>query len=229
MRSYIWVLILNPLEGEQLATVMDDLMLVSVANPVNFWLWSVKLLAGHTDAQRRAQAELDAAFGPPADAASPQRSLSADRTLLPFSLAIFWEVYEENNNTHMTIQRKHSYVSRIVQHLLLSYYTYSILTNIAQKQVLRYASGITVTFTRRATEDVHIREFCVPRDSLLQLHYTAINNDTRTFDRPQDFAPERFLFNGSVSEHRNPESMFLPFSTGKYSFNNFHLEHMLHF
>lgn len=100
MRSYIWVLIINPLEGEQLAAVMDDLMLVSVANPVNFWLWSVKLLAGHVDAQRRAQAELDAVFGPPADAASPHRSLSADRTLLPFSLAIFWEVYEENNHTY---------------------------------------------------------------------------------------------------------------------------------
>lgn len=77
---------------EPLCVLLDVTMLSAIVTPTQFLMWFVHIIATHSEAQTRAQSELDAECGPPADPEAPQPAQLANRTLFPYSRALVWEV-----------------------------------------------------------------------------------------------------------------------------------------
>ncbi len=79
------------------------------------------------------------------------------------------------------------------------------------KETLRLYSPATGVIARRATEDVQIGEWLVPKGSLVSILSFVVHRDERWFPDPLRFDPERF--NAEASEQMTRGSYF-PFGLG---------------
>lgn len=78
------------------------------------------------------------------------------------------------------------------------------------KETLRLCPPVPLMMTRRASQDVRVGPWTVPRGGMIALSPYVIQRDARWFDRAEDFKPERFLPNAPDIVR----GAWLPFGTG---------------
>ncbi|KAK7423226.1 hypothetical protein QQZ08_009122 [Neonectria magnoliae] len=64
------------------------------------------------------------------------------------------------------------------------------------------------------TQGLQIGDVFIPGDTILQIPSHTMNRDTRLFDHPNEFIPERWTTRPELTKDK---SIFHPFSTGRYS------------
>nr|XP_015925057.2 uncharacterized protein LOC107452943 [Parasteatoda tepidariorum] len=78
----------------------------------------------------------------------------------------------------------------------------------------RWRTVSPINLARMANEDTTIGDFHIPKGTLIFSHMWALHNDTKYWQDPENFMPERFLSkDGSLSKTK-PES-YIPFSIGR--------------
>ncbi|KAG8037261.1 hypothetical protein GUJ93_ZPchr0023g33390 [Zizania palustris] len=86
----------------------------------------------------------------------------------------------------------------------------------AYKETLRLRPAAPIAF-RQSTEEIHIRGFTVPAQSVVFLNVWSIGRDPAFWDDPLEFKPERFLAGGASEnlEARGQHFQFIPFGSGR--------------
>ena len=79
------------------------------------------------------------------------------------------------------------------------------------KETLRLYSPATGVIARRATEDVQIGEWCVPKGALVSILSFVVHRDDRWFKDPLRFDPERF---NPQNEENIARGSYFPFGIG---------------
>ncbi|XP_071959957.1 uncharacterized protein [Antedon mediterranea] len=80
-------------------------------------------------------------------------------------------------------------------------------------EIMRYGTVTPLAETHRAIKDSTIGKFKVPENTWVIVNTWALHNDSKYWDSPEKFTPERFLDSTSSVKQRHPS--FLPFSTGR--------------
>nr|XP_042898483.1 cytochrome P450 2U1-like [Parasteatoda tepidariorum] len=88
-------------------------------------------------------------------------------------------------------------------------YTFAVLM-----ETQRYSDFVTIFASRKASEDIHIKGYTIPKGSYITSNIWTIHHDPNYWEEPHKFIPERFLSNNGTKLEKNPSS-FAPFSIGK--------------
>ncbi|GFY69727.1 cytochrome P450 2U1 [Trichonephila inaurata madagascariensis] len=88
-------------------------------------------------------------------------------------------------------------------------YTFAVLM-----EAQRFASNVPLSTTRRASQDIHINGYIIPKGSEITANLWALHHDPAYWDNPEEFLPERFLTDGGTKLIKNPPS-YAPFSIGR--------------
>ena len=81
------------------------------------------------------------------------------------------------------------------------------------KETLRLHPAVPLLLPRKATKDVAIAGFTVPKGAQVFVNVWAIGRDESTWDKPHSFMPERFLGLDVDFKGRNFE--LIPFGAGR--------------
>ena len=82
-------------------------------------------------------------------------------------------------------------------------------------EVLRHSSVLPFTIPHSTTRDTNLCDYFIPEQTVVFVNLYSANNDTRKWDKPEEFNPCRFLTaDGSRIDPAKTES-FLPFSAGR--------------
>ncbi|RXG64389.1 cytochrome P450 2L1 [Armadillidium vulgare] len=80
-------------------------------------------------------------------------------------------------------------------------------------EVLRYSSLVVFSGLHSVLQDTKFGGYTIPKDSIILPMIGRINYDSKYFDSPKEFKPERFL--NSEGKFEAPKQGFIPFGTGK--------------
>ncbi|RXG51103.1 cytochrome P450 2L1, partial [Armadillidium vulgare] len=80
-------------------------------------------------------------------------------------------------------------------------------------EVLRYSSLVANGVPHTVHEDVKLRDYIIPKDSVIFTTTEAIHSDLSYFESPEEFRPERFLT--AEGKFNAPREGFFPFGVGK--------------
>lgn len=69
-------------------------------------------------------------------------------------------------------------------------------------------------------EDILIQNYDIPKGTTIIANNWGLHNDTKYWDEPEKFKPQRFLTEDGKETIMKPES-YVPFSYGEYLFNYF--------
>ncbi|KAI9256691.1 cytochrome P450 [Sporodiniella umbellata] len=84
--------------------------------------------------------------------------------------------------------------------------------NLVLKENLRHNGPADSLIPRITTENIHIENTLIPKDTIVNIDIYAIHHDPEIWENVEQFIPERFEKGG---EHDNHEGLtWLPFSTG---------------
>ena len=78
------------------------------------------------------------------------------------------------------------------------------------KEAMRLYPPIAAVMTRRATADLRVQGYTIPRGTMLRITPWVLQRDPRSFPEPEAFRPERFLPGAPPL----PRGAWLPFGTG---------------
>jgi len=78
------------------------------------------------------------------------------------------------------------------------------------KEAMRLYPPIAAVMTRRATADLRVQGYTIPRGTMLRITPWVLQRDPRSFPEPEAFRPERFLPGAPPP----PRGAWLPFGTG---------------
>jgi len=78
------------------------------------------------------------------------------------------------------------------------------------KEAMRLYPPIAALLTRRATEDLQLGRWKIPRGTLLRITPWVLQRDARVFDQPEFFRPERFMPDAPPP----PRGAWMPFGAG---------------
>jgi len=78
------------------------------------------------------------------------------------------------------------------------------------KEAMRLYPPAAILFTRRATRDITVGPWRLPKGHLIALTPYVIQRDARWFEAPEEFRPERFL----PDAPETPRGAWMPFGTG---------------
>jgi cytochrome P450 len=78
------------------------------------------------------------------------------------------------------------------------------------KEAMRLYPPIAAVMTRRATADLKVQGYTVPRGSMLRITPWVLQRDPRSFTEPEAFRPERFLPGAPPP----PRGAWMPFGAG---------------
>jgi len=78
------------------------------------------------------------------------------------------------------------------------------------KEAMRLYPPIAGLLTRRATEDLQLGRWKIPRGTLLRITPWVLQRDARVFDQPEFFRPERFMPDAPPP----PRGAWMPFGAG---------------
>ncbi|KAH9697031.1 cytochrome P450 family 76 subfamily C polypeptide 7 [Citrus sinensis] len=81
------------------------------------------------------------------------------------------------------------------------------------KETLRLHPAAPLLLPRKATKDVEIAGFTVPKGAQVFVNVWAIGRDESTWDNPRTFIPERFL--GSNADFKGQNFELIPFGAGR--------------
>ncbi|XP_052288452.1 geraniol 8-hydroxylase-like isoform X2 [Citrus sinensis] len=81
------------------------------------------------------------------------------------------------------------------------------------KETLRLHPAVPLLLPRKATKDVAIAGFTVPKGAQVFVNVWAIGRDESTWDNPHTFIPERFL--GSNADFKGQHFELIPFGAGR--------------
>ncbi|KAK9177459.1 hypothetical protein WN944_029481 [Citrus x changshan-huyou] len=81
------------------------------------------------------------------------------------------------------------------------------------KETLRLHLAAPLLLPRKATKDVEITGFTVPKGAQVFVNVWAIGRDESTWDNPHTFIPERFL--GSNADFKGQNFELIPFGAGR--------------
>ncbi|CAI0420678.1 unnamed protein product [Linum tenue] len=81
------------------------------------------------------------------------------------------------------------------------------------KETLRLHPPTPLLLPRKATTDVEIHGFTIPKGARILVNVWAIGRDSTTWDDPNSFMPERFL--GSKVDVKGNSFELLPFGAGR--------------
>ncbi|ESR36862.1 cytochrome P450 family 76 subfamily C polypeptide 7 [Citrus sinensis] len=81
------------------------------------------------------------------------------------------------------------------------------------KETFRLHPAVPLLIPRKASEDVEIAGFTVPKSARVFVNVWAIGRDESTWDNPHSFIPERFL--GSDVDFRGQNFELIPFGAGR--------------
>ncbi|GIY78733.1 cytochrome P450 18a1 [Caerostris darwini] len=82
-------------------------------------------------------------------------------------------------------------------------------------ECMRWRTIVPVNFQRKTTEDIKVRGYDIPKNTIIIAVLSAINNESKYWKTPEKFIPERFL-NEDGALVTKPEG-WVPFSYGKRS------------
>jgi cytochrome P450 len=82
--------------------------------------------------------------------------------------------------------------------------------NATLKEAMRLYPPIAAVMTRRATADLKVRGYTVPRGTMLRITPWVLQRDPRSFPEPEAFRPERFLPGAPPP----PRGAWMPFGAG---------------
>ncbi|RXG53401.1 cytochrome P450 1A4 [Armadillidium vulgare] len=77
----------------------------------------------------------------------------------------------------------------------------------------RFANQAQFSIPRTVTNDTKLGGYTIPKDSIIIPTVEEIHSDSKYFDSPKEFRPERFLNDDGKFEP--PKIGFLPFGTGR--------------
>jgi cytochrome P450 len=78
------------------------------------------------------------------------------------------------------------------------------------KEAMRLYPPIAAVLTRRATADLKVQGYTIPRGTMLRITPWVLQRDPRSFPEPEAFRPERFLPGAPPP----PRGAWMPFGTG---------------
>ncbi|KAK7901913.1 hypothetical protein WMY93_018682 [Mugilogobius chulae] len=81
-------------------------------------------------------------------------------------------------------------------------------------EVMRFTSFVPLTIPHATTADTSISGFPVPKNTVIFINQWSINHDPKTWDRPEDFNPLRFLTEDGAL-NKDLTGSVLIFSLGK--------------
>lgn len=86
------------------------------------------------------------------------------------------------------------------------------------KEAMRLYPPIAALMTRRATHDIELGGWLIPRGTMLRITPWVLQRDARVYERPDAFVPERFLADAAASAPSGvrtfPRGAWMPFGTG---------------
>ncbi|GIY72209.1 cytochrome P450 18a1 [Caerostris darwini] len=78
----------------------------------------------------------------------------------------------------------------------------------------RFASNVPLSTTRKASQDIHVNGYVIPKGSEIFANLWALHYDPAYWENPEEYRPERFLTDGGTKLVKHPPS-FAPFSVGR--------------
>ncbi|GFT30578.1 cytochrome P450 18a1 [Nephila pilipes] len=88
-------------------------------------------------------------------------------------------------------------------------YTFAVIM-----EAQRFVSIVRLSGTRKASQDIPVRGYVIPKGADITANLWALHNDPKYWDKPEEFRPERFLTDGGTKLIKQPPS-YAPFSFGK--------------
>lgn len=83
------------------------------------------------------------------------------------------------------------------------------------KESLRLHAPVPLLVPRESIQDIKLKGFHIPRGARVVINAWAIGRDPRSWEKPEEFIPDRFL-NTSV-DFRGQDFHFIPFGAGRRS------------
>ncbi len=81
------------------------------------------------------------------------------------------------------------------------------------KEAMRLFPPVAAVMSRRATRDIALGGFVIPKGSMLRITPWHLHRDARSFPEPTRFLPERFVHGSTIFEAQQHRS-FMPFGAG---------------
>ncbi|XP_015919915.1 cytochrome P450 2J6-like [Parasteatoda tepidariorum] len=82
-------------------------------------------------------------------------------------------------------------------------------------EVLRFITIAPLNFLHYTTVDATLKDYFIPRNTAILANFWAVHHDTRYWEDPNSFKPERFISEDGKSVVKPPN--YMPFSMGKRS------------